>query len=175
VQLVSVGGVSELSVSRLCALTGLTEAAFRQHYSTVAACMADSYDEITAGLLDGFSAAFAESPTWSDGLMLGMERLLERLSERPAEAQLCCVEVLRGDRDLLRHREVARRRMVQLLSDEHYRHDDSEHPRDIQHELLLGAASRLITAQVTAGQIEELPALAPDIADLVGVFEPVTA
>jgi AcrR family transcriptional regulator len=174
-QIVSGGGVSELSLSRLCALTGLSEAAFREHYPTVAACVRDTYDEIVDELFAEFVAAFGESSSWADGVMLGMERLLGRMSERPGEAQLVFVEVLFGDRSLLRRREVARRRMVSLLSAEHRRQDDSVHPRDLQHELLLGAVFRLIAGNVASGRIEELPDLTDNLAELMGVFEPIAA
>ncbi len=174
-QLVSVCGVSELSLPRICALAGVSEDAFREHYPTVADCVRDTYDEIVDELFDEFVGAFGETSSWADGVMLGMERLLGRMSERPGEAQLVFVEVLFGDRSLLRRRQVARRRMVWLLSSEHRRHDRSEPPRDIQHELLLGAGFRLIAANVAAGQIGELPDLTADIAELIGVFEPIAA
>jgi hypothetical protein len=65
--------------------------------------------------------------------------------------------------------------MVRLLSAEHHRDNGPDHPRDIQHELLLGAMFRLIAANVAIGRIEDVPGLIGDLADLMGVFEPIAA
>jgi hypothetical protein len=144
------------------------------HYRTARECLGDAYDEIAHELQDEFMYAFAESPTWSDGLNLGMERMLSRMADRPDEAQLLFVETLCGDRELMRRREAARRRMIRLLSAEHRRRDDSE-PPSIQYEMLLGACFQLISAHACEGGIEELPELAPELAELASVFEPVAA
>ncbi len=65
--------------------------------------------------------------------------------------------------------------MVTLLSAEQRHRDDSDYPREIQHELLLGAMFRLIAATVACGRTDGLPDLIDDLAELMGVFEPIAA
>lgn len=66
-------------------------------------------------LLDDFASAFAPEARWRDALSPAARRLLGRMAARPEEARLCFQEVLRGDHELLRRRDGARRKMADLF------------------------------------------------------------
>jgi hypothetical protein len=126
-------------------------------------------------LLGTMADSFARSRSWSDALMGGVGGVLSRLARCPAEARLCFVEVLRGDRGLLWRRENMRRLTIELLTAEHDSRSDAEHLSAMQHEMLVGASFQMIASRVRDGQIDALPELGPELAELAGIFEPIAA
>jgi AcrR family transcriptional regulator len=164
-----------VSIDALVERTKLTPAQLRSHYPTVQACLCDTYEEVSMDLLAIIADAFARSRSWSDALTSGVGGVLRRLERCPAEARLCFVEVLRGDRELLRRRENMRRLMVELLTAEHDIRNDAGQLSTMQHEMFVGATFQLISSRVEDGQIDALPELAPELAELAGIFEPIAA
>src|SRR5690242_3630057 len=174
-QLVGDRGLSGVSLDALVERTKLTPAQLRSHYPTVQACVSDTYEAVSMDLLGIMADSFARSRSWSDALTSGVGNVLRRLARRPAEARLCFVEVLRGDRELLWRRENIRRLTVELLTAEHNNRSDSEQLPTIQHEMLVGASFQLISSRVEDGQVDGLLELGPELAELAGIFEPIAA
>jgi AcrR family transcriptional regulator len=174
-QLVGDRGLSGVSIDALVERTKLTPAQLRSHYPTAQACVHDTYERVSMDLLGIMADSFARSRSWSDALTSGVGGVLKRLARRPAEARLCFVEVLRGDRELLWRRENMRRLTVELLTAEHNSRSDAEQLSTMQHEMLVGASFQLISSRVEDGRINELPELGPELAELAGIFEPIAA
>jgi AcrR family transcriptional regulator len=174
-QLVGEHGLTGVNIDLLAEQTGLTRDEVRDHYPSVEDCLNDTYEEVSLDLLAMLAESFARGRSWSDGLVRGGARVLARLAHRPAEARLVFVEVLRGDRELLWRRESMRALMVQLLTSEHSARSEREDLPAMQHEMLVGASFQLISSRVADGQIDELPELGPELAELAGIFEPVAA
>lgn len=162
-------------MSELSARSGLAPEDVRDHYSTPSACLYATYDEVVSVLHSDYAHAFERSPSWDEGFRLGVTQMLSWLADRPAAARLVFIEVLRGDRELLRHRELARRRLLELLIGEHRRRGDSEDMHEIQLELMLGAVFQLVASHVANGRVDELPAFSGELIELAGMFEPVAA
>jgi AcrR family transcriptional regulator len=174
-QLVGDRGLSGVSLDVLVERTKLTPAQVRAHYPTVQACVSDTYEIVSMDLLSIMADSFARSRSWSDALTSGVGRVLRRLARRPAEARLCFVEVLRGDRELLWRRENMRRLTIELMTAEHNSRSDAEELSPMQYEMLLGASFQLISSRVEDGRIDALPELGPELAELAGIFEPIAA
>ena len=174
-ELVGDGGLDNVSVQALAERTKLTPAQLRRHYPTAQACVCDTYERTSMDLLGILADSFARSRSWSEALTSGVARVLGRLARSPAEARLCFVEVLRGDRELLWRRENMRRLTIELLTAEQHNRGDAEHLSEMQHEMLVGASFQLISSRVADGQIDELPDLGRELAELTGLFEPIAA
>jgi AcrR family transcriptional regulator len=172
-QLIGAGGIDALTLQTLSARSGLALEVLSRHYPSAAACLSDTYEETAASIRDEFAAALSRGSSWGDGLRLAGRGLIERLARRPNEARLCFVEVLRAQRELLRARDHARRRMVAMFLQEHRRRRSSEHLPEMQFELLVGAAFQAIAAAVAEGRMCDLSELEHELAQLDGVFEPV--
>jgi AcrR family transcriptional regulator len=167
-------GIEGVTLERLQAETGLPARAVRLHYPTARSCLYDTYEEVAQGIYDDFAEAFAVEPGWRPALRRAGRTLLERITERRAEAQLCFVEVLRGDRELQRRRTASRRRMVDLFVRELGRRRDQPESFRLQLELLVGASFQAIAQVVVDGTVEELASLEPELETRAFVFEPVT-
>jgi AcrR family transcriptional regulator len=174
--IVGADGIESLTMRRIAGQAGVPEDEAERHYRTAEDCLHQTYEEVSAGVLDDFRSAFRAEPGWRRALTLGGRTLLERMAARPEEARLCFIEVLRGDHELMRRRVASRRRMVQLFSSElRARMDDGDEVSELQLELLIGAAFQAISAAVTAGDIADLPELESELVWRAEVFEPVPA
>lgn len=174
-ELVGERGLGGVYVEALAERTKLTPEELRRHYPTVQACVCDTYERVSMDLVGILADSFGRSGSWSDALTCGVLRVLARLARRPAEARLCFVEVLRGDRELLWRRQNMRRLTIELLSAEQRNRHDTEQLSEMQHEMLIGACFQLISSRVEDGQIDELPDLGRELVELAGVFEPIAA
>jgi AcrR family transcriptional regulator len=175
VRLVGDDGMDGLSLDALCESCGLTPDQLVDHYPTPVACLYAAYDELSDDLTLEVADVFDGTADWREALNNVSSRMLARLSEHPSEARLLFVEALRGDRELRRRRERGRQRMVSLFLSEHRRRGDLEAPSQIQLEMMLGASFHLIATHVAEGNIDDLPDLAPELAELAGMFEGLAA
>jgi AcrR family transcriptional regulator len=162
-------GGAALSVGGLAEVTGLTSEQVTAHYSTTSACLSATYDEVASGLLSELVQAFTDGPDWLTAFERARHRLLGRMTAHPAEARLCFVETVRGDRALRLRRELTRRRVVAFLDQE--RRAELRDVPLIQLEMLLGAGFQIISTGVAIGQTD-LTALEPRLAQVQGFFLP---
>lgn len=169
------GGIETLTLDRLAGRAGLSVDETRRHYPDLTECLYETYEEVSNSIYDDFVRSFAAEPRWRTALALGGRTLLERMAASPAEARLCFCDILRGDHELLRRRELARRRLVDLFVVELGRRRAEPEQFRIQLELLIGAAFQAIAAAVATGAIDELPRLEHELRSRAFVFEPVPA
>ncbi len=169
-------GIDALSLDSLSRHSGMRLDDVVSHYPTATECLHDTYDHAAQGIYVDFADALRQGTDWSQALTLAVRRVLARLAARPEEARLCFVEVLRGDRDLLRRSDAARRRVVELFAREYARRcDPTRVPPTMQVELLIGAGFRAIAATIDEGRPDGLPELEPDLTSLADVFQPVAS
>jgi hypothetical protein len=175
VEIVGRGGIAAVSIERLADATRLTEDEVGAHYPSAAACLCDAYDEVSRSVLKDFAAAFAIERDWRGALTGAARGLLERMAARPAEARLCFQEVLRGDHELLRLRDAARRRMLDLFVSELRRRTGDQRVSTVQLELLIGAGFQAIAAAVAEDRVADLPTMLAELTSRAYVFEPASA
>jgi AcrR family transcriptional regulator len=175
VAIVGRDGLEALGWERLCATAQVAQTQVRSHYASCADCLLAAYDEAAEAVFVAYTAPFRAAPSWSEGLMAATDALLARLAERPDEARLLFVEILRGDGAMRRHRDRERRRSVELLACEHHRRRLPEELPDVQFELLHGAMFQMIAAEVAAGRSARLHELRDELLTLASIFEPIAA
>lgn len=169
-ELVGEGGTEALSHRALERASGLLDGEAARHYPSTAACLHETYVEVSDQVLAEFAQAFSEAESWDSAFALARGRLLARMAEHPAEARLCFVETLRGDRRLRRLRDARRRRLIAFLDDEWVRFGGPS--SRLQVELLMGATFHEISAAVDAGRSADLPAFEPRLRELAHLFDP---
>lgn len=170
-EMVGEGGAPALSKSGLGERVGLSPDEVGRHYATVSECLYETYDETACDILRDMVEAFAEAGGWQSGFELSRRRLLERMAARPAEARLCFVETVRGNRELRRRRDVTRRWVVEFLTREYAQRRHEEELPPLQIELLIGAGFQTISSAVADGD-DELIELDGKLAAIAGFFIP---
>lgn len=172
-EIVGEDGLQAVTLERLADKAGLSTDEVQHHYPYLSECLYETYEEVANCIYEDFAHSFASEPRWRTALTVGGRTLLERMAANPAEARLCFVDILQGDHELLRRRDAARRRLVDLFVAElGHRRGEPEQFR-VQLELLIGAAFQAIAAAVATGAIDELPRLEPELESRAYVFEPV--
>ena len=174
-EIIAEDGVEAITTDRLADHAGISRDEIRYHYSDASQCLYETYEEVSGSIHGDFIRSFAAVPGWRRGLIIGGRTLLERMAARPAEARLCFVEILRGDHELLRRRDAARRRLVDLFVRELGRRLDDPEQYRMQLEMLIGAVFQAIATAVATGDMVALPALEPEIVSRAFVFATVPA
>jgi AcrR family transcriptional regulator len=173
-ELVGEGGLEALSLGNLGERVGAEPAEVAKHYATANECLYETYDELASAMLREVVEAFREGSDWLEGFAISRKRLLERLAANPAEARVCFVETLRGDRELRRRRELNRRWIVEFLAQEHQRCGNGDGMQPMQIELLIGAGLHTISNAFSDGGAE-LSELDTKLSELGSCFIPVAA
>ena len=168
-------GARSVTVEQLAARAGIAPEDVTDHYPDAAACVYAAYDEVSAEMRAQAQHAFAEKTDGRSGYERARHRLLERLAENPAEARLCFVETVRGDRELQRRLAAHRRWAVQFLAAEYRRDQTGAELSDTQFELLVGAEFQAISQLVADGGAADLIQLEPTLTDVTGAFIPASA
>lgn len=174
-ELVGEGGIEKLSLESLAERTGEPPAEVAAHYATSRECIYETYDEVASDLRREMMDAFEDGSDWHEGFELARRRILERLAINPAEARLCFVETLRGDRGLRRRRDMNRRSIVGFMTREYARSANGNGMRPIQIELLIGAGFQAISTAVAQDGGVDPAELDSRLADLDSCFFPVHA
>ena len=171
-EIVGSGGIEALTIESLASAASLSPDQVRRHYPSAPVCLSETYEEVSRSVLDDFKAAFKAERGWREALTAGARTLLERMAAHPAEARLCFQEILRADHELLRRRDAARKRMIDLFVRElRRRHGDGPVLRT-QLELLIGAGFQAIAVAVAEDRVAQLPDLLPELTSRAYVFEP---
>ena len=173
-ELVGSGGLEGLTLHTLSERAGCTVEEVRDHYATEWECLWATYDEVSFGLFLELASGFAEPGSWESAVARALRRLLARLAANPAEARLCFVEALRGDRRLRGHYAKTRLSVVELFANEHRRRG-RRGESELQIELLVGAAVQAIAGAVVGGRVRELHELEYRLLELPEVFTPIAA
>lgn len=170
-KIVGEGGIEALDHHSLAAGTRIPTAEVARHYPDISQCLYETYDSVVSDILLGLMELVREGSDWQAGFERARWAMLERLAANPAEARLCFVETLRGDRELRRRREVTRRRVVDFLTQEHKRRQPEEGLPDMQFEMLIGAGFQAISSAVSSEEID-LTELEAQLAEVQDCFFP---
>lgn len=165
-------GSGSLSHEALEVEAGLAPGEAVRHYATVEACVLATYDRVCGELLGEFVEAFEFAASWDSALASAQRRVLLRLSTHLAEARLCFLEPVRGNRQLRRRRDLRRRWLVDFLTEQRRRLEPGPMTSRVQIELLIGATFQEIVTIVEAGRAAELTALGARFDELAALFEP---
>ena len=168
-------GAASVTLELVAARVGIEPEAVTDHYPDAAACVYAAYDDAAAEMREQAEDAFAQETDWRSGYERARHRLLEHLAENPAEARLCFVETVRGDRELQRRLAAHRRWAVQFLAAEYRRDKSGAELSDTQFELLVGAEFQAISQLVADGGAADLILLEPTLTDVTGAFIPASA
>jgi AcrR family transcriptional regulator len=149
---VAEAGLEGLSLDAIASRANLTHAEARRHYADAATCIYETYDDVSASIALDMADAFGQGTSWETGYALARQRLLNRMARRPAEARLCFVEVLRGDRQLRLRREQTRQWIVDFLTGQYEQRRTEEGLPEMQIEMLVGAGFQAISTAVSTAE-----------------------
>jgi AcrR family transcriptional regulator len=171
-ELIGQGGIEALTEESLATRAALAPGDLGDHYRTPADCLYETYDEIASDVIRDLVHAFSNGSDWRSALELSRRLLLERILANPAQARLCFVESVRGDRELRRRHDLARRWIVRFLAREHARRYEQGDLPAMQFEMLVGAGFQTVARAVGSGDSAEVLELDPALSELLEWFIP---
>jgi AcrR family transcriptional regulator len=143
-----------------------------QHYPTLEACLAATYDEGALRLRRACRPALRGNGSWQERLHAAVDAGIEEFTTRQELARFCMMVAWRSDLPVLcAARVAARERFVAILAEESGVGD--EDLPGLRFEILVGAAHHMISEQIQAnGGARSIRAQLDQVIDL---FEPVRA
>jgi AcrR family transcriptional regulator len=155
--------------TRVAKRAGVSPATFYTHYDNVGACLLAAYEAAAEWVFETVSRSCDEPQVpWLRRLGDGIGRTLRFLAAEPALANLLGAEAPAGEPAIAAARDREVDRLAGLLaSGRQLRSEDAaELPPATERHLVLAAVA-VLADRVTAGPIERLPELAPELTDML--------
>lgn len=158
-------GYHDATITRIAAAAGVSRRTFYTYFSSKQECFFDAYDQIAAHLHEETVAAAAPHEEWPDRVVARLRTALEIFAANPDLVRFFLVEAPRaGEEVAARYREGTSRALVDLTGD---KPQTARQPSEAAEYAVMGGMATLIVGKVNAGEGDRLPALLPDLVELV--------
>jgi AcrR family transcriptional regulator len=163
IEVVSDRGYPETRVVDVIGFAGVSRKTFYELFESKEDCFLAAYDVLLENLLEAAGNAFEAKPSapWAERVAAALERLLEHLSEHPAEARFAIVEVLAAGPKALARRDAALRQFTGFL--EAGRSETSVELPGIISLSIAGGINELLYSEILHGAVGRLPSRLPDL------------
>ncbi len=163
-------GAEGLTSAAIADFAGVPLERALEHYPTLDACLAATYDEGSLRLRRVCVPALRGSGSWRERLRAAVDAGIEEFETRPDLARFCMMVAWRSDLPVLcASRVAARDRLVAILSEESGPGD--EDLPDLRFEILVGAAHHSVSEAVQANGGAR--AVRERLGQVIDLFEPV--
>lgn len=161
--IVGVAGYSELSVSSITELAGVTRQAFYALYESPEAAFLDTYRDAIGGLLAQLAATHDVESEPEAGLIRGIEAAVDYLVAEPVRAALVLVEVHAAGAAAVEIQQRALSTVVggaaELLERSGVPTVDAERGARFG----VGAVNEALRTRITRGDLQDLASIVPDL------------
>lgn len=161
--IVGIAGYSELSVSSITELAGVTRQAFYALYESPEAAFLDTYRDAIGGLLERIAATRDAEADLDTGLLDGIEAAVGYLVAEPVRAALLLVEVHAAGAAAVELQQKALSAVVAGTAEmlEGSGIDPLNAARGAR--FGVGAINEALRTRITRGDLQDLPAIVPDL------------
>lgn len=162
---VAARGYAGADLPRVLEKAGVSEATFDQLFDGKEDCALAAFDWVVEEILARVATAYelGTIASWSEGVRLGLQALLQAIAERPAVAKMALVElppISPGAH--ARYRATLERLASLLRGGREYLGEDEEPPPQVEL-MALGGAEVILVDEVSAGRADQLPARMPEL------------
>jgi AcrR family transcriptional regulator len=171
-EFVDLHGVEGITSAAIAEFAGVPLERAAEHYPTLEACLAATYDEGSLRLRRMFVRELRGEGSWPERLRAAVDAGIEEFETRPELARFCMMVAWRSDLPVLSaSRLAARERLVAILAEESGVGDDGL--PELRFEILVGAAHHTVSEQLASnGGARSVRERLDQVIDL---FEPVPA
>jgi AcrR family transcriptional regulator len=167
ISVVAEHGYHEATISQIAAAAGVSRRTFYTYFSSKQDCFLDAYDQIAAHLHDAGREAAAPHEEWTDRVAAKLRSALEVFAANPDLVRFFLIEAPRaGDEVAARYRLGATRALLDLAAGRPAP-PAVRKPSEAVEYAVMGGMAALIADRVRAGEGDRLPALLPDLLELV--------
>jgi AcrR family transcriptional regulator len=151
------------SVAHVIAVAGVSRRTFYEHFENKRACFLGAYDAIVERCRVRVLDAYERPGPWHERIEAAFDAFLDFLVAEPDAARLCVVEVLSAGPESLSRRDRAMQGFARLLDVCRVGAPSDSQAPNLVAEAIVGGIYELIYARIVRDQIDELPALLPQI------------
>jgi AcrR family transcriptional regulator len=142
-------GVEGITSAAIADFAGVPRERAAEHYPTLEACLAATYDEGSLRLRRACVRALRGRGSWPERLRAAVDAGIEEFETRPELARFCMMVAWRSDLPVLcASRLAARERLVAILAEESGVGDEGL--PDLRFEILVGAAHHTVSEEIQA-------------------------
>jgi AcrR family transcriptional regulator len=159
----SAASYAEMSVEDIIVTAGLSRRTFYEHFKNKDDAFLAAYDAVSAQLVEQVVAAVEAADTFADQCSAGLRAFLGFAASEPAFARMCIVEVMAAGPEAIRRRNDTMRAFATLIHSKAEELLDGAVPPPLTAETVVGGIYEVVYTRVLRGDIQELPALLPDL------------
>jgi AcrR family transcriptional regulator len=167
VEVASGTGYGALTVRDVIARAGVSRRTFYDHFDNKEQAFLAAYHHVVGRLTEDVEQGLSEGSTWSESVALGLSVFLDRLARDPALAHLLVVEVLAAGPPALASRAAAMEAFRGFLEPGFNEAPEGLPVPALAAETAIGGAYEVVYSLVLQGRTPELPALLPDLLQIV--------
>lgn len=161
--IVGVAGYSDLSVSSITELAGVTRQAFYALYESPEAAFLDTYREAVGGMLEQLAATHDAECESDVGLTRGLEAAVEYLVAEPVRAALVLVEVHAAGAAAVEIQQRALNAVADGVAELLERSGIARLDAERGARFGVGAVNEALRARIARGDLQDLAAIIPDL------------
>lgn len=157
-------GYNGTTIGGITAAAKISRRTFYEHFEGKEDCFLAAYEMIDAHVRDAMLAAPGASEPWPDRVRARLAALLDVLARDGVVARFYLLEPLAaGGEPAARYRD-AMQLLAQILRPEP---EAPDHDVEVRDQALIGGVATLIVRRLNSGDVEHVPALLPDLVELV--------
>jgi AcrR family transcriptional regulator len=167
VEVASGTGYGALTVRDVIERAGVSRRTFYDHFDNKEQAFLAAYQLVVGRLARDVEAASRRGDTWCESIVLGLSTFLDRLARDPALAHLLVVEVLAAGPPALATRAAAMEAFRTFLEPGFDEAPEGLPVPALAAETAIGGTYEVVYSLVLQGRTPELPALMPDLLQIV--------
>jgi AcrR family transcriptional regulator len=164
---ISSRGYAEMTVEQVLKEAGVSRATFYEHFENKRECVLVAHEEAFDRLAGALFRACARGSEWSAQVAAAVRAAIDFAVERPEEAQLLVVDAVAADLTLAERVLASNDFLVGLLRNGRERCPEAASLPELTERALIGAVSSVIGNRLLSGQADRLPALEPQLVQLM--------
>lgn len=162
-EVLSEKGYAAMSVEDVITAAGVSRRTFYDHFKSKEEAYLAGFDAISQEMFAEVTGAAKAQPDFVSGVIEGIRKFLEMVSERPLQANMCIVEVLAAGPNALERRNEMVRSLASLFREGMSTVPGNFNPPESTAEMIMGGIYEVVYARLSYGQAAELPGMLPDI------------
>jgi len=164
---ISEHGYAELTVEQVLAEAGISRTTFYENFANKRECVLAAHEEAFDRLAAELFRACAEEPDWPAKVAAGVRTAIAFAVARPEEAQLLIVDAVAADPTLAARVLDSNESLVGILRNGREQSHRAAALPELTERALIGAAGSVIGSRLLSHQADRLPALEPELIQLM--------
>jgi AcrR family transcriptional regulator len=156
-------GYVRMSVEDIVRGAGVSRRTFYELFSNKHDAFLAAFDAAAGALLHTVQAASERETTFEGKVIAGFRAFLETLAATPGPARVCIVEALAAGPEAIERRTAVMAAFAQVIEDNAPMVPGSHALPALTAETIVGGVYETIFRRISAGRVQQLPALLPDL------------